>query len=61
MDRQANNKSLQEILDEIIDEKGIRFAGFINRKGDLVIGKFCKDVIPFESDNEQKKILENWQ
>ena len=57
MDRQANNKSLQEILDEIIDEKGIRFAGFINRKGDLVIGKFCKDVIPFESDNEQKKIF----
>ena len=57
MDGQANSKYLQEKLEQIINEKDIRFAGFINAEGELVIGKFRKEIVPFENDSEQKKIF----
>ena len=44
-------------LDEIISEKDIRFAGFVNMKGDLEEGKFREDIIPFENDEEQRRIF----
>jgi hypothetical protein len=44
-------------LDEIISEKDIRFAGFVNMKGDLEKGKFREEIIPFENDEEQRKIF----
>ena len=44
-------------LDEIISEKDIRFAGFVNMKGDLEEGKFREEIIPFENDEEQRKIF----
>jgi hypothetical protein len=44
-------------LDEIISEKDIRFAGFVNMKGDLEEGKFREDIIPFENNEEQRRIF----
>ncbi len=44
-------------LDEIISEKDIRFAGFVNMKGDLEEGKFREEIIPFENDEEQRRIF----
>ncbi len=44
-------------LDEIISEKDIRFAGFVNMKGDLEEGKFREEIVPFENDEEQRKIF----
>ena len=44
-------------LDEIISEKDIRFAGFVDMKGDLEEGKFREEIIPFENDEEQRKIF----
>ena len=44
-------------LDEILSEQEIRFAGFVDMKGDLVEGQFREDVVPFENDEEQKKVF----
>ncbi|MDH3278362.1 MAG: hypothetical protein OEM21_09730 [Nitrosopumilus sp.] len=44
-------------LDQIISEKEIRFAGFVNIKGDLVEGKYQDGLVPFENDEEQKSIF----
>jgi len=48
---------LQKKLDEIFSEKEIRFAGFIDPDGNLIKGKVREDIIPFENDDEQKKIF----
>ena len=44
-------------LDLIISEEEIRFAGFVNIKGELLEGSFREDIIPFESDEEQQSIF----
>lgn len=44
-------------LDLIISEEEIRFAGFVNVKGELLEGSFREDIIPFESDEEQQSIF----
>jgi hypothetical protein len=44
-------------LDEILSEQEIRFAGFVNMQGDLVEGQFRENVVPFENDEEQKRIF----
>lgn len=51
------NSNFKATLEEILSEKEIRFAGFVNMQGNLVEGKFREDVIPFESDEEQQKIF----
>ena len=57
MEGKIPNTSFKETLEEILSEKEIRFAGFVNMKGSLIEGKFRVDVIPFESDEEQQKIF----
>lgn len=44
-------------LDKILSEQEIRFAGFVNMKGDLIEGQFRVDVVPFENDEEQKRVF----
>ncbi len=44
-------------LDEILSEQEIRFAGFVNMQGGLVEGQFREDVVPFENDEEQKRVF----
>ena len=55
MDNEIPERLFKQKLYEIISETGIRFAGFVNMKGDLVKGQFRDDVVPFENDEEQKK------
>ena len=43
-------------LDEIFNEKEIRFVGFVNMDGVLEEGKFREGIVPFENDEEQQKI-----
>ena len=57
MEGKIPNTSFKETLEEIISEKEIRFAGFVNMQGSLIEGKFRVDVVPFESDEEQQKIF----
>jgi hypothetical protein len=57
MDNKVPESKFDESLDEILSEKEIRFAGFVDMQGDLVKGRFRVDVIPFENDKEQRKIF----
>ena len=57
MSDQLKKRFFQVTLDEIFNEKEIRFAGFIDLDGNLIKGKFREDIIPLESDEEQKKIF----
>ena len=56
MSNEKNYEFFQKKLDEIFSEKDIRFAGFIDLDGNLIKGKFREGIIPFENDEEQKKI-----
>ncbi len=44
-------------LDEILSEQEIRFAGFVNMQGELVEGQFREDVVPFENDEDQRRVF----
>ncbi len=57
MDNEIPERLFKQKLDEILSEKEIRFAGFVNMQGDLVEGQFREDVVPFENDEEQKRIF----
>jgi len=57
MDNEISENLIKQKLDEIFSEKEIRFAGFVNMKGDLEEGKFREDIVPFENDEEQQRIF----
>ena len=57
MDNEISENLIKQKLDEIFSEKEIRFAGFVNMKGDLEEGKFREDIVPFENDKEQQRIF----
>ena len=57
MDNEISKNLFKQKVDEIFSEKEIRFAGFVNMKGDLEEGKFREDIIPFENDKEQQRIF----
>ena len=57
MSKRLDKQYFQEKIAQIFSESEIRFAGFIDTEGKMIIGKFRHDVIPFEADDEQKKIF----
>ncbi|WP_371816006.1 DUF6659 family protein [Nitrosopumilus sp. K4] len=57
MSEEQKEVFFKEKLDEIFTENEIRFAGFIDPDGNLIKGKIRKDIIPFENDEEQRKIF----
>jgi hypothetical protein len=57
MDNEVSENVFKQKLDDIFSEKEIRFAGFVNMKGDLEEGKFREDIVPFENDEEQQRIF----
>jgi len=57
MGNEISENLFKQKVDEIFSEKEIRFAGFVNMKGDLEEGKFREDIVPFENDKEQQKIF----
>jgi len=57
MDNEIPERLFKQKLDEILSEKEIRFAGFVNIQGDLVEGQFREDVVPFENDEDQKRVF----
>jgi hypothetical protein len=57
MDNEISENLFKQKLDEIFSEKEIRFAGFVNMKGDLEEGKFREEIVPFENDKEQQRIF----
>ena len=57
MDNEISENLFKQKLDEIFSEKEIRFAGFVNMKGDLEEGKFREGIVPFENDEEEQRIF----
>lgn len=57
MDNKIPESLFKQKLVEILSEKDIRFAGFVNMKGVLVKGQYREDVVPFENDEDQKQIF----
>jgi hypothetical protein len=57
MNKEISENLIKQKIDEIFSEKDIRFAGFVNMKGDLEEGKFREDIVPFENDEEQQRIF----
>lgn len=58
MSEQEKQKYFQKKLDLILlENEDIRFAGFIDPDGNLIKEKIRKNIIPFESDEEQRKIF----
>lgn len=51
-----NHCSLENMCAKILHEKGIRFAGIINKMGRLEAGGFGKGITPHE-DNERQKMM----
>ena len=58
MNNEIPESLFKQKLGEILSEKDIRFAGFVNIEGNLVKGQFREDVIPFETDEEQRKVYQ---
>jgi len=52
-----NETLYEQKLDDIFEEKDIRFAGFVDKDGGLIKGRFRDDIIPFETNEEQQKIF----
>jgi len=57
MDNDVPESLFKQKLIEILSEKEIRFAGFVNLEGDLVEGQYREDIVPFENDEDQKQIF----
>jgi len=57
VDNEISENLFKQKLDKIFSEKEIRFAGFVNMKGDLEEGRFREDIVPFENDEEQQRIF----
>ncbi len=51
-------EGIEEKINEILKDGEIRFAGLIDEQGNLIIGDFRKGLVPFENDEEQKKIFQ---
>ncbi len=57
MDNEIPEDLFKQKLEEILSEKDIRFAGFVNIQGELVEGQYREDIVPFENDEEQRQIF----
>lgn len=56
----SNSESLdieeyQNLCKKILELSEIRFVGFLDRMGNLVVSEFRKDVIPLKDESERKK------
>ena len=53
----SENQSYQQKCDLLAKEPEIRFAGFLDFMGNLVVGKFREDVMPLKNEDERKKMF----
>ncbi len=53
----SENQSYQQKCDLLAKETEIRFAGFIDLMGNLVVGKFREGVTALKNEDERKKMF----
>ena len=44
-------------IEELLKEPEIRFAGFVDYMGNLILGNFRKGVLPLKDESERRKIF----
>ena len=58
------NESINQLYDEkcniLLKEPEIRFAGIINKEGQLVLGGFKEGIIPYENDETKLQAFYNF-
>ena len=47
----------QRIYEELLKEQKIRFIGFIDYMGNLLLGRFRKGITPLKDDSQRHKIF----
>lgn len=50
-------RKYQRVYEELLKETKIRFVGFIDYMGNLVIGGFREGVMPLKEESERRKIF----
>ena len=53
----SENQSFQQKCDLLTKEPEIRFAGFLDFMGNLIVGNFRDDVKPLKNEDERKKMF----
>ena len=53
----SDNQSYQQKCDLLAKEPEIRFAGFLDFMGNLVVGRFSDGVTPLKNEDERKKMF----
>jgi hypothetical protein len=53
----SKNKTDQQKCQLILKLPGIRFAGFLDYMGNLIVGNFKPGILPLKNENERKKMF----
>ena len=57
-DKQFPIEEIKKQISDILSEPEIRFCGLIDSSGELIVGDFRKDVVPFETDARRKQMFQ---
>ena len=52
-----DTKQLENYCEQLVNEPEIRFAGFLDMMGNLLVGKFRTGVEPLKDDSDRKKMF----
>ena len=52
-----DTKQLESYCESLVNEPEIRFAGFLDMMGNLLVGKFRTGVEPLKDDSDRKKMF----
>ena len=52
-----DTKQLENNCEQLVNEPEIRFAGFLDMMGNLLVGKFRTGVEPLKDDSDRKKMF----
>ncbi|NIT99838.1 MAG: hypothetical protein GWN01_02500, partial [Nitrosopumilaceae archaeon] len=53
-----DTKSLRKKIDGILKIEDIRFAAFIDEKGDVIQGRFHEGLVPLEDEKQRQKLYQ---
>ena len=53
----TNSNKLESYCQNLVNEPEIRFAGFLDMMGNLLVGKFKTGIEPLKDDDERKKMF----
>ncbi|MDH3657816.1 MAG: hypothetical protein OEM77_06735 [Nitrosopumilus sp.] len=58
LDKEFPIEEIKRNMNNILSEPEIRFCGLIDSSGQLIIGDFKKNIIPFETDKRRRQMFQ---